>query len=156
MVKVERHHWLNTFIGILDAAFNLTEEEQAAVIAILRELLVALQIPERGSPVELPAALALEVSSEFFTISLSGPRESRLQRSVRAATETDTVVSPDAWRDSLAGMLMVAYPDLIPAERLLAHNVFSKILLGIGVPHRAPEYLPGDVIRSHLSISDPN
>lgn len=152
--KVERHHWLNTFIGILDAAFHLTEIEQAQLIAIFRDLLVAVRVPERGEPEELPAALALEVTSNFFTISLAGPRDSGVARPVRAVTQGDVVVSLEAWRTALVGMLTVAYPDMLPAERLLVDRVLTDVLSGIGVPQRAAEFLPGDVVRTYRSMPE--
>jgi hypothetical protein len=152
--KVERHHWLNTFIGILDAAFHLTEIEQAQLIAIFRDLLVAVRVPERGEPEELPAALALEVTSNFFTISLAGPRDSGVARPVRAVMQGDVVVSLEAWRTALVGMLTVAYPDMLPAERLLVDRVFTDVLSGIGVPQRAAEFLPGDVVRTYRSMPE--
>jgi len=154
VVKVERHHWLNTMIGILDAAFHLTEVEQAHLIAIFKEMLAAVRIPERGEPEELPAALALEVTSSFFTISLAGPRDSGIDRPVRAATKNDIVVSLEAWRSALAGMITVAYPDLLPTERLLVDKVITDVLAGIGVPQRAAEYLPGDVVRTHRAMPE--
>lgn len=152
--RVERHHWLNTFIGILDAAFHLTEIEQAHLIAIFRDLLVAVRVPERGAPEELPAALALEVTSNFFTISLAGPRDSGVSRPVRPVAQGDVVVSLEAWRTALVGMLTVAYPDMLPAERLLADRVFTDVLAGIGVPQRAAEFLPGDVVRTYRSLPE--
>jgi hypothetical protein len=152
--RVERHHWLNTFIGILDAAFHLTEIEQAQLITVLRDLLVAVRIPDRGEPQEIPAALALEVTSNFFTISLAGPRDSGVTRPVRAATAGDVVVSLEAWRTALVGMLTVAYPDMFPAERLLVDRVFTDVLAGIGVPQRAAEFLPGDVVRTYRSMPE--
>lgn len=155
MSGVERHHWLNTFLGILDSAFNLTEVEQAHLISILRDLLAALQIPERGDPVELPATLALEVTSGFHTIALAGPRDAGVDRPVRAAGPGDLVVSVEAWRDALLGLLEVAYPDLPPAERLLASKVLGDCLVGIGVPQRAAAFLPEDVIRVHRSSEIP-
>lgn len=154
MTDVERHHWLNTFLGIIDAAFNLTDAEQAHLIVIFRDLLKALQIPERGAPIEIPATLALEVTSSFHTIALAGPRDSQMQRPVRAAGPGDVVVSVEAWRDALAGLLDVAYPDLIPAERLLASKVLGDCLTGIGVPRRAAAFLPDDVVRAYRSLPE--
>lgn len=154
MPDVERHHWLNTFLGILDAAFNLTEAEQAQLIEILRNLLCAVQIPERGAPSEIPATLALEVTSSYHTIAMAGPRDSQLQRPVRAAGPGDVVVSIEAWRDALTGLLDVAYPSLLPAERLLANKVFADCLAGIGVPSRAAAFLPEDVVRAYRSLPE--
>jgi hypothetical protein len=154
MAQVERHHWLNTFLGILDAAFHLTDEEQAHVIVVLRDLLAAVRVPDRGEPVELPAALALEVTSNFFTVSLAGPRDNRTERPVRFADRTDLVVSLEAWRDALMGMLLVAYPDLLPVEKLLLSKYFTELLTGIGVPARAPEFLPSEVVNAHRRLPE--
>lgn len=154
LTRVERHHWLNTFVGILDAAFHLTEIEQAQLIAIFRDLLVAVRVPERGTPEEIPAALALEVTSGFFTVSLAGPRDSGVVRPVRPAGPSDVVVSLEAWRGALVGMLTVAYPGMLPAERLLVDRVFTDVLAGIGVPQRAAEFLPGDVVRAYRTLPE--
>ncbi len=154
MALVERHHWMNTFLGILDSAFHLTDVEQAQLIGILRDLFGALRIPERAEPSEIPAAVALEISSGFFTVALAGPRDLDRDRPVRAVTPSDMVVSVEAWRDMLAGMVLVAYPDLIPTERLLLSKILTDLLTGIGVPRRAAEFLPDDVVRAYRRLPE--
>lgn len=151
MAVTERHHWLNTFVGILDGAFHLTDVEQARTLAVFRDLLIALRIPERGEPTDLPAPVAMEVTSNFFTIAMAGPRDTGYERPVREVSGHDLVVSLEVWRDALSGMLIVAYPDLQPAERLLAAKVFADVLASLGVPRRAAEFLPDDVVRTHLA-----
>lgn len=145
---------MNTFLGILDSAFHLTEIEQVQLIAILRDLFAALNVPSRGEPAEIPAALALELSSNFFTVTLAGPRDNGTERPVRAATPQDMVVSVEAWRDALAGMVLVAYPDLLPTEKLFLDKVLSDVLVGIGVPNRAAEFLPDDVVRAYRRLPE--
>jgi len=153
MRQPKRHDWLNTYVGLLDAAFLLTEEEQFQVIAIFKKLLTALRVPQRGVPLELPPALAMELASGFYTISRTKPADAGRRRRPRAATPTDLVASVEAWRDVLLGMLLIAYPDMDAAERLTAAKVFEDVLAAIGVPHRVAMFLPDDVVRAHLSGS---
>lgn len=145
----QRHHWLNTFVGILDGAFHLTDEEQFFCTDIINRLLAALRVPERGVPDELPSAVALEARSGLFTVQLTGPLTTRLRRPVRAASPDDQVVSPDAWAAAFTGMLTTAYPDLAPHERVVAQKVFLDVLDALGVPARAAAYFPDDVVRAH-------
>lgn len=147
----QRHHWINTFVGLLDGAFHLTEAEQLEVIAILKQLLVALQIPERGTAESLPAPVALEISSGFYTIQLTHSRNAGYIRPVRAVAVTDTTVSAESWRDAFCGMLFTAYPQLSPAERLLLAKTFSDLLAALGVPARAAAFLPEAVVRAYRS-----
>jgi len=144
---VERHHWLNTLVGILDQAFNLTDEEQVYVIDIVNRLLEGLAIPERGEPALLPPQLVLEMSSGVYSTKIAGPRSSGVVRPIRATSARDMVVSIQAWVESLLGLLLTAYPDLTPVERIVAAKVFSDLLDGIGVPDRAAAFFPDDVIR---------
>lgn len=148
---MERHHWLNALVGIIDGAFHLSDMEQLQVIGFVRRLLAALRIPERGEPRVLPSAVALEVSSGFYTVALNSPRESGVVRPVRGTTEADMVVSVDAWRDALLGLLLTAYPDLLPEEKLVAGTVLTEILLGLGVPQRAAAFFPDAVVRAYLA-----
>lgn len=147
--RIERHHWLNSLVGILDGAFHLSDMEQLQVIGYVRRLLTALRIPERGDPVVVPAAVALEAASGFYTVALNSPRESNLTRNVRGVSEDDMVVSVDAWRDALLGLITTAYPDLLPEEKLVAGAVLTDILLGLGVPQRAASFFPDAVVRAY-------
>jgi hypothetical protein len=153
MRSPRRHDWLNTYVGLLDAAFLLTEEEQFQIIAILRRLLQALNIPRRGIPVELPPALVMEITSGFYTISRTRPMDAGRSREVRRAAKADMVASVEAWRDVLLSMLITAYPDMDAAERLTSAKVFEDTITAIGVPNRAATFLPDDVVRAHLSGS---
>lgn len=148
----QRHHWLNTIVGTLDAAFYLTDEEQFVTIDIVRRLLEALNIPDRSTPSRLPAAVALEAASGFYTNGLYGPRESGLERPVRPANGGDIVVSVETWCQALMSMILSAYPDLEPLERVIATKVFSDLLAGIGLPHRAAAFFPDDVVRAYHDV----
>jgi len=150
--RVERHHWLNTIVGILDQAFYLTDEEQFYVIDIVKRMLESLSIPERGEPVVIPNQLALEMSSSLYSTQLAGPRRSGVTRPIRATNHADMVVSLNAWVDSLLTMLTTAYPDLSPTERMVTAKVLSDLLDAIGVPDRAAAFFPDDVIRSALQV----
>jgi hypothetical protein len=149
--KAERHHWLNTIVAILDGAFYLTEEEQALTISIVNRLLTGLRIPDRAEPGRLPAAVALEVTSGFYTVQLYSNRDSGMIRPVRMVTANDLVVPVEAWAQALLGLILSAYPGLDPAERMISTKVFTDLLTGIGVPHRAAAYFPDDVARAYRS-----
>jgi hypothetical protein len=153
MRQPRRHDWLNTYLGLLDSAFHLTEEEQFQVLVILRRLLAALRVPQRGAPLELPPALVLELSTRFFTVGRGNASDGGLHRRVRTAGHGDLVASVEAWRDALLHMLITAYPEMDAAERLTAAKVFEDVLTALGVPNRVAAFLPDDVIRAHLSGS---
>jgi hypothetical protein len=44
-------------------------------------------------------------------------------------------------------LITTAYPDLAPAERLVAAKVLRDLLDAIGAPDRASSFLPDDVVR---------
>jgi hypothetical protein len=145
----QRHHWLNTIVGILDAAFHLSEEEQFQVITVVRQVLEALRIPERGTAHSLPAPVALEIASAYYTVQLSHSRSSGVVRPVRQAQASDMVVSAEAWRDAIVGMITSAYPELAPEERLFTAKIISDLLLALGVPNRAAAFFPDNVVRAY-------
>jgi hypothetical protein len=145
----QRHHWLNTIVGILDAAFHLSEEEQFQVITVVRQVLEALRIPERGAAHSLPAPVALEIASAYYTVQLSHARNSGAVRPVRQAQAGDMVVSAEAWRDAIVGMISSAYPDLAPEERLFTAKVVADLLAALGVPYRAAAFFPDAVVRAY-------
>ena len=150
MRNAQRHHWLNTIVGILDSAFHLSDVEQFETIALVRQLLTGLRIPERSVPSSLPAPIALEVESGFYTIQLAHTRDSGVVRPVRAVTSaSEIVVSAEAWRDALVGLVVTAYPDLEPMERLLLTKVFGDLLAALGVPQRAAAFFPEAVVRAY-------
>lgn len=154
MRRVERHHWLNTIVGILDSAFYLSDVEQVQVIAVVRDLLGALRIPERGSPEELPAPLALELYSSYYTVTLSGPRDSGATRTVRRINDTDLVVSLEAWRDAISGLFIAAHPELAPFERLTLAKVLSDLLSALGIPERAAAFFPHEVVSAYHRLPE--
>jgi len=145
--QVERHHWLNTIVGILDQAFSLTDEEQFYVIDIVNRMLESLYIPERGIPALIPTQVLLEISSGLYSAQLAGPRASGVARPIRHASNRDMVVSVEAWVQALLSMLITASPDLSPVERMVSAKILSDLLDAIGVPDRAATFFPDDVVR---------
>lgn len=151
-MRVERHHWLNTIVGLLDQAFHLTEDEQVHVIRIVADFLDQLAIPERGEPQSLPAPVVLELTAGYYTTQMSGPRSSGLIRPVRRTHSGDIVVPLETWRESLLALVTVAYPDLDPAERLIASKTMTDLLAAIGLPERAASFFPDDVVRTAKTL----
>jgi hypothetical protein len=143
----ERHHWINTIVGLLDQAFNLTDDEQVFAIGFVDKIMSLVRIPDRGDPVELPVPVVLEVSAGIYTTQLSSARENGLLRPVRPVRKGDVYVSAETWVEALLSMLTVAYPDMDPTERLLAAKAFRDLLDAVGVPDRAAAFLPDDVVR---------
>lgn len=150
---IARHVWLNTFVGIIDTAFVLTDEEQYFCQVIVRQLLSSLHIPERGPAVIIPSPVLAELDSNTWSIQISEGRDNLDLHRPRLVERTDTVVSLEAWRDALTGMLTSAYPDLQPVERVAITQVFDDLLAALGVPNRAARFLPGDVVRAHLVLT---
>jgi hypothetical protein len=148
----QRHDWLNAIVGTLDVAFHLTDDEQFLVSGIVAQLLDGLNIPDRGRPQSLPAALASEISAGVYSEQLTAPRDHAVTRAVRAAQSHDIVVSLGTWREALLGMLLSAYPDITGVERLLAMKILTDLLAGIGVPNRAAAAFPDDLIRLYQQL----
>lgn len=147
-----QHHWLNTIVGILDSAFFLTDEEQFAVAGIVQQVLRALRIPERGTPLVMPVPVSQEASNGYYSLALSGPRESGVVRAVRPATEHDVVVSIETWREAIVGLFLTAYPDINADERLLLTKTFHDLLAAIGAPQRAAAFLPDVVQEAYRAV----
>mgnify|MGYP007114255237 CR=1 FL=1 len=143
----ERHHWLNTIVGILDQAFHLTSEEQMYVIAAVDSILETLRIPDRSDCVVLPAPLALEIANKHFSNQMEGPLISGVCRPIRLAGTSDIVVSIETWREALVLLLTTAHEDITPVERMVTARAFVEILDAIGVPDRAAAFFPDDVVR---------
>lgn len=143
----QRYHWLNTIVGLLDSAFHLSDIEQYHVLNIVSQLLEYLRIPERGTPQNLPAAVAHEARTGALALTLAGVRESGVHRDVWEAG-TDLNVPLEAWRDALANLVVAAYPDLSAQEREVLDTWLTDLLAALGVPRRAAAYLPDDVIRA--------
>lgn len=144
----ERHHWLNVFVGVLDDAFHLTEEEQFGVSVVSSRLLDSLNIPHRGVPATLPLPVVQEMHSGLYSMKLS--RAAGLPpRPVRVATPEDSVVAVEVWRDALEGMILTAYPDLEAPDRLRLAKAVTDLLAAIGVPQRAASHFPPSVVSSY-------
>ena len=150
---LERHHWLNTIVGVLDAAFHLTDEEQYAVSNIVHKLLSQLRIPERGAPRDVPVPVAQELHSGLYSLQLES-RRSTHAGGVRPVNEYDCVASIEAWRSALVGMIGSSYPDLALEERLLLTKVMTDLLAAIGVPNRAAAHFPPAVIDAHRNLDN--
>lgn len=148
-VKIERHTWINTIVGVLDTAFSLSEEELYLTTVIVRRLLEGLRIPERGEPHTIPAAVAQEALAGVFSTLLNSPRGVGLVREPRPIEEGDTVVTLEAWRQAVLGLITSAYPDLQPLEIVWATTTIDELLLGLGIPARAAAFFPDEVVRAH-------
>jgi hypothetical protein len=147
-----RHVWLNTYVGILDAAFVLTDEEAYFCQDIVRNLLDTLNIPGRGPVAAIPVPLLSEAEHQTWSVHLHGSRDNLALHRPREVVAGDTVVGVDAWREALVGMLTAAYPDLDAYERLAVAKVFDDLLVALGVPGRAARFLPENVVRAHLML----
>lgn len=150
MSKIERFHWVNMYLGILDGVFTLTEEEQHDIIKEIKLLLDRLNIPNRSNPIQIPATLALEVRAGFYTNLLN---KNIKNNSIETSDKDLFSVSMEAWRDPFINWLFLAYPDLDSEERIIAAKSFEKVLIMLNIPKRKPYYLPDDVIKAHLSGS---
>lgn len=146
-VVPERHHWINTIVGLLDQAFNLTDDEQVFAIGFVDKLLDMVHIPDRGDPASLPIPVVLEVSAQVYTNQLASARELGVVRPVRSVRAGDVQVSTETWVEALLSLLVNAYPELAPAERLVVAKSIRDLLDAIGVPDRAASFLPDDVVR---------
>lgn len=147
-VYVERGHWLNTIVGVIDGAWNLSPEEQVAVIRIVIAALDAVSIPDRGQPSQIPAALALEVESGFYAVQLDATLGNR---PVRALQPGDQNYPVDVWAQAMVSMITSAYTDLPGEERLYLMKVFTDLFTSLGATQRSPVFLPSDVIRAAKS-----
>lgn len=151
---VERRHWLNTIVGLLDAAFYLSPEEQFLVTDIVKRLLTSLRIPERSEALTLPSAVAMEVKSQLYTLTLAGPRDSGFERPVRAVNPGDIIVSVESWQQAFMDMILISYPDLDPIERIIASKAFNEMLVALGVPTRAAAFYPDAVVKAYQDGPD--
>lgn len=148
----EVYHWVSLFVGLLDTAFHLTDEEQVLTASILTRLLTGLRIEDRPTPDRIPAALALEIDAGFYTSAMASPRRNGVVRPISAARAGDPRVSVEAWSHALTTMLNVAYPDLDPEEGFLATKVFADVLTSLGVPARAAYHTPDEVMRAYHAV----
>lgn len=145
---VERHHWVNTVVGFIDSVWNLSAEELAPTIRVVRALLERLNVPERGEPAEIPAVLALEVDGGFYNAQLNAVYDSGQARPVRQLGPRDIQYPVEVWCASLTNIFTAAYPDLDPIERVYLTKAFLELLTSLGIPTRAPVYIPEDVARA--------
>lgn len=144
---MERQHWLSAVVGVIDAAWNLTAEEQHHVNRIVAVILDELAIPERGAPSEIPAPVAMEVEGGFYSSQLHDAAIAVVERPVRPLHTGDQTAAPDVWRTSLVELFTTAYPDLSGIERVWLTKTIGDLLGGIGVTTRAPVWLSEDVTR---------
>lgn len=150
----QRHHWVNTIVGVIDAAFVLDGKELFYCGKIVLQLVDALRIPDRGNPCDMPCALAAEVHTQFYGVQMHGTERNNELRIPRSVNDTDTVTSLESWRRYLCGIFLAAYPDLSTAERAATIKVLDDLLTALGVPARAARFIPDDVVRSHRREQD--
>lgn len=143
---VSRHHWLNTLLGIVDSVWNLSPEELVYASQQITQMLVTINIPERGTPHIIPAPLALEVDGGFYALQLDAPYDSNEPRPVRQLENRDISLPVDVWVSSLVSLVTTAYT-LEPIERLYLVKGFTELLADLGTEKRAPVYVPEDVVR---------
>lgn len=146
------YHWVNVMVGLLDSTFLLTDVEQIGAADVLGRLLERLRIDDRPAPTSIPAALALEIDANFYTIALTKARTVAAARPVRMAGPQDPRVSVEAWSNTFVSLLTQAYPSIEPIEAMLASKVIGDLLLALGVPDRAALHTPDDVMRSYHAI----
>lgn len=147
-MEIKRYHWVNTVVGILDSVFYLTDVEMYHSIDSLNKILSKLQIPERGGSVMIPASVAIEAESSFYTRSINNLEGNNKFRIPRVNIENDMIVSIDSWRDMFVNMFIITYPNMLAEEKLLLSSFFNTLLLALGVPDRAASYFPDDVVRA--------
>lgn len=140
--------WLATFVGVLDSAFSLSDDELFEVRRIMQRLLEALNVPGRGEPDAVPMVVRQEMLSGYYSNGLASPAAP----AVRPANADDCVASAEAWRTALEYMLMSSYPDLTGDELLLLRKVLADLLAAIGVPNRAAAFFPEAVMAAHREI----
>ena len=155
-MEIKRHHWVNTIIGILDSVFILTEVEQFGAIDAVNKMLGKLNIPERGHAFLIPASVAMEAESSYYTINMDNYQNGSQSRTPRVIISGDAVVSLDSWRDMFMNMITTSYPDLLPEEKLLLSSMFNTLLLSLGIPERAATYFPDDVVRAWKQSPESN
>lgn len=141
-------------VGLLDAAFVLTDEEAYFCQDIVQGLLDLLNIPDRGPAVAIPSTVLSEAEHATWSVQLHSSRDRLDLHRPRSVVASDTVVGLEAWREALSGMLFCAYPDLGGLERLAVTKVLDDLLVALGVPGRAARFFPDDVVRTHLLLEE--
>lgn len=148
-----KHHWLNTIVGQIDAAFLLTQEELFATSKVVGELLDNIRIEDRGMPAVLPTPLVAELSTSYWAVQLhSTDRLGSHARNPRRVDDSDITVSLDVWRNSLSGLVLTAFPDMSPIERIIVAKTFDALLESLGVPNRAPRFIPDNAVMHFLDV----
>lgn len=144
-MNVTRDHWLSTIVGMIDLALHLDIEEKMTAIPIVKSILELLDIPDRSVPTSLPASVVLEAEDNHFSRQLmdDAPRQRRRN------TSTDELVTPLTWAQALVSLVVNAYPDISPEERILALQRFSQLITALGVPERTAYFYPSDVLREY-------
>lgn len=138
--------WSHTIIGILDATWSLTDLERYHSLEVINKLLTYLRIPERSTPVFIPIDVALEVQSQFWSLQLEKSQSSIAEKPIRKVQEGDQTYPLEVWRTSIEKLILNPYPDLEPTERLLLSKYLTELLSSLGVPDRAPVFLPENVV----------
>lgn len=139
-------------MGILDSAFALSEEELYFTTVIVKKLLEGLRIPERsGEGAVVPTAVAQEAHAGVFSTLVNSPRDAGFFKEARGVASGDTVVTLEAWRQALLGLITTGFPDLEPVEVVWATSTIDDLLLGLGVPNRAAAFFPDEVVRAHTT-----
>lgn len=151
-MRADRNVWINTFVGIIHTSFTLTDEEQYLTITILSKMFKAVNVPDRSQPKQLPAAIALEVNTGFYSRQTVASSEYSQTRSARKLQQGDLVASVESWRQALLNMILSAYPDITPDEKLFISKILNDLLVGLGLPMRAALYFPEDVVRAYQDL----
>jgi hypothetical protein len=141
-------NWLSTFVGMLDSAFSLTDDEVFEVRRITARLLSALNVENRGQAHAVPLVLRQEMLSGHYSDSM----DRLTPPAVRPVGANDCVASVAAWTTALEYMLASAYPDFSGDEMLLMRKVLTDLLTAIGVPDRAASFFPEAVMAAHREI----
>lgn len=153
VLRPTRDKWVVTLAGLCDAVWHLTEEEQVYVTGILGVILDRYSIPGRSDPAELPQSLMMELQGSYWTTQLTSHTDVGLVRPVRPAASGQSYPL-EVWRAALLNQITVAYPDIEqdPMELLGITADLTELLAAIGVPDRAPSYLPEEVVRAARSV----
>lgn len=149
MQRVKRHHWLNTIVGIIDSAFRLSPMEQMGTLDVVNKILKATRIPDRAVAQTLPAPLSFEIASGIFSNQLATARNLNQNYDSIPVGSGDMVISAEAWRDALVGLILTSYPDLTADEKLYINVGFTNLLESLGIPQRRAYFFPQTVITAY-------
>lgn len=152
-MEIGRHTWTNTIVGMLDEAFRLTPEELLAVTGIVMHALDLLDIPGRGEPVHVPAAVALEAEGGHFSTPLHAGRTAGVALPALPGHGDRVAVGLGAWRQTIVDMIGGAY-QLQPMELVELTTIIDRMLLSLGLPERAASWHPEAVLRTYWAQND--